>query len=753
MRFSTKFVCEDRAYSTYEHNVPAPLFRKSFVPCGVPERAEIVICGLGFYDLYVNGQKITKGYLAPYISNTDHYTYYDRYDLLPYLQEGENVIGIALGDGFLVGKTCIWNFKDNIMNASPMVALWAEIEASGKTQTFEADSFTCKKGPMLFNDLRSGVFYDARLEEEGWSRPGFAEVDWHAPLPAARPRGRAKLCTAEPIRVYREIKPVSITPGERMDYRPDGQMTHFLATLRPFEGPCEKTGYIYDFGENNAGIFRLKIKGSAGQKVSIQCCEQLYQGKADYSNIDFYPDGFSQRDIYYLKGEGEEIFEPPFTYHGYRYLFVTGITPEQATEDLLTYLVMSSDLMELGSFECSDPMANTLFAMGRRSDRSNFFYFPNDCPHREKNGWTGDASLSAEHMILTMDTEKSWREWLHNIRAAQAENGALPGIVPTDQWGYGFGGAAWDNVLFNLPYCLYRYRGNTDVIRENADAMLRYLSYVSYKRDGRGIVEYGLGDWLPVGKGASDFDAPLGFLDSVMLYDMCQKAAEMYAAVNLPLHRQFALTLGGEMYDAIRAAYIDFATYTVESRCQTAQAVALYYGLFTEEEAPRAFAVLEEIVHADGDSFTCGVMGLRVLFHVLTKFGRADLAYHMITKPDYPSYGNWVVRGETTFLEHFTPYGDFYDPSKNHHFFGDILSWFMQTIGGLQVQSADHVKVCPHFLEQLDYCRTTHKLPAGEIEIDWKRNGKAIDLRVKTTGDVRYEVYCDPAMDVRLITD
>ncbi len=744
MEFSNKFVCEDMEYSTYEKNIPAPLFRKSFTLTGYVKSAGIIICGLGFYDLFINGKKITKGLIAPYISNSDHYTYFDLYDIAEYLNEGENVIGVMLGDGAQCLKTSIWDFKDNVMNSAPQLALRCVIDTTEGETEFEADSFLCKKGPVYFNDLRSGVFYDARLFEKDWTMPGYSGEGWHKPLQGVKPRGIAKICTAEPIKVYREIKPQSIKKGEIYPYVCDGQITEFDASITTFEESVPYSGgYIYDFGENNTGIYRLKINGETGQKISLQCGEQLTDGKLDYRNIDFYPDGFSQRDIYILSGGGEEVFEPMFTYHGYRYIYVYGITEEQATEDLLTYLTISSDLEERGTFECSNDRVNKLYEMCRRSDISNFIYFPIDCPHREKNGWTGDASTSAEHMIMTIGAENSWREWLYNIRAAQTEDGRLPGIVPTDKWGYEkLTGPAWDSALFNLPYFAYKFRGDTEIIKENASSMLRYLEYVSRCRDKRGIIEIGLGDWVPTGKDVWDFDAPLGFTDSVMVLDMCRKGELMFAAVGLDLHKEFAAKLGREILEAIRSEYVDFGTYVVKSECQSAQAMAIYYDVFTTEEKEKAFDVLIDIIERDKGSFTCGFLGLRVLFHVLAKFDHADLALNMIVKEDFPSYGYWLDLGETTLPEHFFLYEDYYDESKNHHFLGDIENWFMSRIGGLQVESCDFVKVKPCYVNGIDYCRTTHKLPKGDIEIIWKRTEKGVDLKVNTTGNVRYKL-CD----------
>ncbi len=736
MDFPKVFVCEDRAYSTYQRNVPAPIFRKSFVLDFEADTAEILICGLGHYDLFLNGQKITKGYLAPYISNSDHYVYFDKYDLMPYIAKGENVIGVMLGDGFQNSKTVLWDFSDNIINSSPQLALNCSITGENNLIEFTAEDFLCTKGPILFNDLRSGVFYDARLEEKGWSSPGFDDKHWHKPIEGIRPRGISKLCEVEPVTVRREISPISITKGELADYIPDREMDD------GYESAPDRTGgYIYDFGENNAGIYRLKIKGTKGQKISIQCAEQLTEGKVNYGNIYFYPDGFSQRDIYYVGGEDEEVFEPMFTYHGYRYIYISGITEEQATKELLTYMVMSSDLEERGTFECSNELVNTIYQMGRRSDISNFFYFPNDCPHREKNGWTADISLSVEHMIMTIGAEASLREWMNNLRMAQKENGQLPGIVPTCSWGYEWGnGPAWDCVLFNVPYIIYKYRGNTEIISENAASMMRYLDYISQMRDDRGVVEIGLGDWEPVGKRADMFDAELGFTNGVMIIDMCRKAQEMFEAVGLTLHKEFAAILEREMLESVRREYIDPDSLVVKKRCQTSQAMAIYYNIFTEEEKQKGFDVLLDIIKEDNGGFTCGCLGMRVIFHVLSDFGEAELAYRMITRSEFPSYRYWVDKGETTFLEHFIEYDEYYGESKNHHFMGDVVNWFMSAIGGLNVQNSNYVKISPNFIKDINWCKTTHSLPCGTIKIEWKRMDDKIELSVHTTGNVKYDI-------------
>lgn len=740
--FSKRFVSECIERSTYFSHVRAPLFRTAIK---LPKNAEgeICICGLGFYDLFVNGEKITKGYLAPYISNPDHLIYYDHYDISPWIREGENVVGIMLGDGFLNSKTCVWEFDENRFNAAPRLAVTVTIRTGEETVELDAMDFRCKKGPVWFNDLRSGVFYDKRLEDAGWNLPGYIEdEEWHMPVSVRRPGGEARLCTVEPVRVTKELKPVRIFRGRLTPYEPREDVRKWLDGRQPEEpAPEREGGWIYDFGENNAGIFRLRIKGRAGQRIDIQCAEILEGDSLDYNNWFFFPDGYVQRDLYIVGGGEEEVFEPMFTYHGYRYLYVSGIDEAQAVPELLTYLVMSSELEERGGFCCSDPVANRLFEMARRSDISNFYYFPTDCPHREKNGWTGDAQASAEHMILTIGAERSWKEWLLNIRKAQTENGNIPGVVPTDTFSYGWGsGPAWDRVLFELPGIIYRYRGDLEVVHENAHAMLAYLEYISRKRNSVGIVAIGLGDWIPVDRSSSAYQVPLGFTDSVMVWQMCRDAKMMFDAAGLRNHARFAEELGRELRTAVREQYLDLDTMLVRSSCQSAQAMGLYYDIFESGEKPAAFARLLKIIRRDGEKLTCGFLGTRVLFHVLAQGGEEELAYRMIVDTEYPAYGYFAANGDTTLPERFLPDRRRQKYSLNHHLMGDIINWFMRYPGGIHVLNDRQVRIQPVFLKELKFAKAWHDLPEGRVEVYWERVKDKIMLKAVCPDTVRCSI-------------
>lgn len=716
MDFPLQFICAGHKYANFEEYVPAPCFRKSFNLKAQPQKAELLICGLGFYELYINGENITKGPLAPYISTPSHLYYYDLYNIEDKLKAGENVIGVVLGNGMQNSfGGYIWDFEKGSWRGSPKLALKLCAELNGESICIEADeSFNTHASPTDFDELRCGEYYDARKEMPGWSAPGFKEEGWSPALIAPRPTGSPALCEAEPIVITHQLKPISIKPV--------------------------KEGYLYDFGANCAGVPCLKIKGSAGQEVSLEHGEHLLaDGSLDLKNIKFVPDGYVQRDKYICKGGEEECFVPRFTYHGFQYIYVTGITEEQAKPQLLSYLVMNSDLKERGSFSCSDETANTLQLFTRRSTLANFYYFPTDCPHREKNGWTGDAALSVEHMLLNINPEQSYKVWLRNICLSQRQQGDLPGIVPTGSWGYHWGnGPAWDCVLTYLPYYTYRYRGDKEILAENSACIFRYLRYVSGRRDEKGLIHIGLGDWCPPARGASDYVSPLEFTDTVMCLDICRKAEQIFVVLGQSLEADYAKKLGDAFKAAIRKHLVDFSTMTVAGSCQTSQAMALALGVFEPGEKLLASKRLVELVEEKDGHFDTGILGARFIFHMLSKAGYSDLAFNMIVREDFPSYGNWIKRGATSLWEDFRPEGE--DPaSLNHHFFGDISAWFIKRVAGIIVNpkffNPNQLIIKPCFVSQLTNAKAHHETPFGKIESAWQRSGEnEICLKVSVPG-------------------
>ena len=711
MFYSKKFVSATREYSTLDKNVPAPYLRRNFIFHEVPQKATITVCGLGFYRIFVNGNELTRTHLAPYIVNSHQVLPYDAYDITNELVYGENTIAFMLGNGM---QNClggfIWDFDSATFRSAPKLAFALEVVQNGETVTYEADeNLLCMPSPMYFDDFRMGVKYDARKEIPDWNLPTCDIFSATPAIKADTPNGEAMLVNCLPIRVTREIKPVSIWK--------------------------EGDSYIYDFGENCAGLTRLSISGKYGQKVVIDHGEWIDDGKFTQRNLlfpgnsrSFDKPKYTQRTEYICHGGSREEFVPSFTYYGFRYAKVSGITEEQATEDLLTYLVMNSDFTSRGDFSSSCETLNTLYQMTRRATLANFFHIPTDCPHREKNGWTADAALSAEHTLLNFNAEDNYLMWLRTITRAMNHEGALPGIVPTGGWGFAWGnGPAWDSVLIYLPYFMAVMRDDLRGAEEVASSMLRYFQYLRTRMDENGLLAIGLGDWCHPNK--KDM-TPLIFTDSVVSYDLARKAEYLYHRLGLDLEESFCKGFADKIYESIRKhLLVDNKSMRFLGNSQTAQAMAIFYGLCeTEEEKKLAFDLLLEYIHEKDDHMYCGVLGGRVIFRVLCDFGYQDLAYKMIVRPDAPSYGYMIERGYTALAE------DIFikNASFNHHFWGDISALMMEYFVGIRfnptLNNINEVLIAPVFVSELNYATASHELPGGNISVEWRREGEGIVL-------------------------
>lgn len=764
MELSKTFISAAGQYGTFEQPVPAPYLRRR-VTVEKPVRDAIIsICGLGFYELFLNGRRITKGRLAPYISNPDDVLYYDVYDVGSLLQAGENIIGVLLGNGMqnpMGGE--VWEFNQAAWRSAPKLAMTLELVfEDGDTERIYGDeSFRTWPSPIFMDDLRAGEFYDARNETEGWNRIGFDDSAWPSAILTEVPKGEALICRVEPIIVSRELKPVSVRRG-RIAAFPETRQNLPVIELPDDEKINE--GWLYDFGVNTAGVCRLKVRGKRGQKIILQFGELLTEdGGLDLRAMMFLPRRYNHRDIYICRGGEEEIHSPVFTYHGFRYCLVMGITEEQADTDLLTYEEMHSDVKVRGGFSCSDRTANALWDAAIVSDLANFYYFPTDCPHREKNGWTGDAAVSAEQMVFCLSVENSWREWLRNIRKTQTERGALPGIIPTSGWGFEWGnGPAWDAALFCLPFYAWIYRGDRTILEENAASMLRYLSYLSERCDENGLLHFGLGDWCHAGRPSDCPKAPLVVTDTLIGMDICEKAGRCFAVLGQVLQKQFAESMYGRLRRAARKHLIERNSLTVQGECQSSQAMGLYYGLFEEEEKPEAFRILMELVQQSGGCLDVGILGARVLFHVLAEYGEEELAFQMIVQRKFPSYGCWIDEGATSLFESFQRPGD-YPESKNHHFFGDIISWLIKYPAGIVVNpdGADCgcVDIAPRFLSVLSCAEGFYDSTEGRVESSWKRlKDGTVCLKISAPEGIRGclrmpEGYCfaDGEIEKRLV--
>ena len=704
--FSNKFIQATKDYCTFDNHINAPLMRKTFYVQD-NSKGEITICGLGFYRLFINGKEITKSHLAPYISNVNHIIYYDKYNLSEYLKEGKNVIGIILGNGML---NCIggytWGFDKANYRSAPKVAFALYIDG----YILEADeTVKVNKSPITFDDLRCGERYNANLEVENWNEVDFDDSQWDNALISSSPKGEKRITNIDPIVVEKEIKPVRILKSGN--------------------------GYIYDFGYNSAGIIRLNINGYKNQNIKILHGEIIKENRLNLTNIVFRGanEEYSQCIMYVCK-EGRQIYTPSFTYMGFQYVYIEGINEDQATEELLTMLVMHSNIKRISDFRCSNEDLNKIFNNTINSTFSNFFHFPTDCPQREKNGWTGDANISADQIMMNFDAVKNIKEWMNNIRKSQKESGQIPGIIPTYDWGYDWGhGPAWDSVIVELPYRVYQYFNDKEIIFENAQAILKYVKYLSNKINENGLVEYGLGDWCEVeAPGPEKYSNPLCVSDTLMSINIFKKAAVLFDVINYKEEREFCERISHQLINSFRDNCID-DNLEVLGKTQTGQAMALYYGVFDKKEEKIAIKHLIKYIKDKDNHFAVGVLGARVLFRVLSKFGYNDLAFKLITNSTFPSY-SWQLKFGATSLwesfynmdENFNMYSDmtFEVLSMNHHFWGDISAYFIEYILGIKInpdiKDENNIVIKPHLNKDISFAEGYHDLPSGRVYVKWK---------------------------------
>lgn len=669
--FSKKFISATKEYSTRLKKIPAPHIRKTFNLTNF-STAEIVICGLGFYEFYVNGKEITKGKFAPYISNPDQVLYYDKYDLKQHLVYGKNVFGFWLGNGFLNnegGKA--WNFDKAPYRSSPKLAL--KFIVDGKV-LFEADeSFKCEFSPIIYDDYRIGEEYDAKKEIEGWAKIDFDDSNWRNCILATTPKGEPKICTANPIKCVKTVKPVRVWRVE-----------------------C---GNIYDFGANYTGVVQMNLKKAYSNNQKIY----LHHGEALVDNVMLYkknllpPFTFDndiwQTDTYIVKNDGKpETYEPHFTYHGFRYVYVENIDFSQV-DDLLTLKVYHSDFEDQSEFSCDNQIINKIQEMTLASDKGNFQYFPTDCPHREKNGWFGDVSLSAEQLYLNFGCRKDLREWAYSITKAQRDDGKLPAIVPSTDWGYDWGSPNQYNVLVNIAYFDYKTYGDKQVILDLAPTIKKVMKHVfDCQRQPNGLFGCGLGEWGEPRWDGCRPSTPAEVLDTCLVIAMLKRIKYLLTVIDDKDGAEWCAQHIENLTKLFRDKWVD-SNMKVTCNKQAGQARAVFANIFSLEEKEKAVKRLVEIIHLDGDRLQACTSASSVLFDVLAENGYHELALNLITRDGFPSYKYWIEKGYTSLPEYFfeTFPNSIFDKSGArlfslfHHMWGFVSAFFYKYIAGLKV--------------------------------------------------------------------
>ncbi|MDF2479528.1 MAG: alpha-rhamnosidase [Sphingobacterium sp.] len=705
------------------HEQAAPYFRRAFKTTKPIKSARAYIAVAGLYELSINGKKIGDHRLDPMYTRFDRRTLYVVEDVTRQIQQGNNAVAVVLGNGWYNHQPlAVWNFDKAPWRNRPTFCLNLRIVyQDGSEETLTTDQqWKTAAGPILYNNIYTGEHYDARLEMPGWDTPQFDDSQWHAIQYRNPPSTNIVSQQMVPIRLVRSYSPKSM---KKMD---------------------EKT-YVFDMGQNMAGVTKIKIGGKAGTVIKIKHGERLQaNGRLDLSNIDVYYRGNKevepfQTDILTLSGRKEDEFMAKFGYKGFRYVEVSSSDPIVLDESAITAYFMHSDVRSIGQLKTSSTLINGLWEATNNAYLSNLMGYPTDCPQREKNGWTGDGHLAIETAYYNFDGITVYEKWMADHRDEQQENGVLPDIIPTGGWGYGTAnGLDWTSTIAIIPWQTYLFYGDASLLVECYDNIKRYVDYV----DGispSGLTTFGRGDWVPV-KSQSNLELTSSvyfYVDATIL----ASAAKMFGKTD---DQQKYEMLGKKIKDAINAKFLDRSKGIYSTGTQTELSVPLYWGVVPEAMKAKVAANLNSRVEETNFHLDVGVLGAKALLNALKDNGYGETAYKVAVQDTYPSWGWWIVNGATTLLENWDLKAT-RDISDNHMMFGEIGGWFFKSIGGIlpdPIQAGfKHILLKPIFPKELKESSISYQSPYGNIVSSWKVKGNKVEYTVEIPANATATFY------------
>lgn len=661
----------------------APYLRKTFEIEQPVKKAELNVCGLGTGEYYLNSMEVTDEVLITPVTRYDSTLIYSTFDITSLLTVGSNVLAVILGNSWY-NSTCKNEWNHNYASWCDVPKIICQIDILYKDGTYKSiysdKSWKTSESPVTFNEVRYGTYFDARLEQVGWNSVGFDDSGWDNAGICRTPGGILTKIKHTPIRVVKTVEPVSVN------------------------------GDVYDFGENLTGWIRIKVSGNRGDQVIIKYSERIEKpDKINAYSINFYTDLENGHcDKYICKGSNEEVFEPRFTYHGFRYAEIKTSSEILSVDGCLVH----ADLPEIGDFICDNELLNWAHQATKKATLCNYFSFPTDCPHREQQGWTGDASLSSDQCLYNYDIKYDYAKWLNDFKDAQLPSGMVPSVVPTGGFGYHWGnGPAWDSALILIPYNIYKYTGDAQPIGQIWNQMKKYMDFLGQMADEY-IVSFGLGDWLAPEESKK---CPVEITDTAYYYRFASVMIE--CAEILGENPEEYVTLAKNIKTAFRNRFMKNGRMIFDT--QTAVACAIYQGLFDGDEYFQASKHLAELVKQNDYHIDCGILGTKYIFDALSDYGYSQVVYSMISNPSYPSYAYWKSLGLTTLPEAWDINLNKV-VSLNHHMFGEIDTWLYKHIAGIKPAKPgfSEVLIQPNFLPGLSYVKA---YTAG-ISVEWDKD-------------------------------
>ncbi len=751
---------------------PARYFRKDFQVQGPVRRALLRVSALGICDPHLNGRRVTESRFTPGWTDYRKRVHYHTFDVSEQLREGANALGAILADGWYsgyLGYGLLVGYGPNKCGRyfygktpSLMMQLSVEYENGAVEHVVTDASWRVGLGAYLEADLLMGETLDARKTPMGWDEPGFAADDWAEAIPAEE--NGALLATYHDAGGVKEVD-LGFKAPERVEAYPMEPVLP-TQTLNPVKILKKDEGrYLVDFGQNFAGVVRLRAEGPAGTAIVLRYGEMLHpDGRLMTENLR----RARATDTWILRGDaGGETYEPRFTFHGFQYAEIEHYPGELKAEDVVG-VVLHNDTELVSHWESNDPVLNRFFQNVVWTQRSNFLEIPTDCPQRdERFGWTGDAQVYARAAAYNADVAAFFTKWLKDLRDAQGPEGAYPDYAPYAMQHGGSGkpyGTAWTDAGVIVPWAAYTAYGDLRMLREHYESVRRFIAFRRGESPNHGGTNLGngWGDWLAMGE-----ETPIPFIDHCYYAGSLRLAAAMADALGETGDAEEYRAVLDKVKDAFVATYVkEDGRLAVDT--QTAYVLAIDMGMLPEDRIEAAAARLEEKIVKNDRRMTTGFLGTRPLLPTLTATGRFELAVELMQSRRFPSWGYEVMQGATTVWERWNSYtiDDGFQEgmnSFNHYAFGAVAEWMIGALAGIEPAAPGYreIFIRPRVpLEtptqeapRLDHIKARHVCMRGLIESEWRRDGDAFTLEVVIPANTEATIVIPAAATAPVLVD
>lgn len=714
-----------------------PLFRKEFTTTKKVVRALVFVSGLGQYEMSINHRKAGAGFLTPGWTHYDKRYLYNTYDVTDLLVNGPNAIGMIVGNGFFNVNRERY-YKLAIAYGMPQLICKMQITYTDGTEQVivSGKDWKTAPSPVSFSSIYGGEDYDARLEQQGWDSPQFNDANWKQALIVAAPQGKAEAEKDYPVQVNKviEVKSIDVlTPATQ----------------------------VYDFGQNASGIVALKVKGKKGQSVRLSPGELLRDNKMVNQNNTGKPYYFS----YTLKGDGEEVWYPRFTYYGFRYvqadLAADTINGEKELPVItgLQMLHTGNSAPASGSFTCSNELFNRIDTLIQWAIKSNVQSVVTDCPHREKLSWLEQDYLVGGSIQHNIQVYQLYKKLVQDMMDAQTTAGMVPDITPEyvffDDHGFGFRDSPeWGSASVILPWLIYKWYGDNDVMRMAYPMMQKYVAYLKSRATDH-ILSYGLGDWYDLGPkfpGVAQLTPKEVTATAIYYYDITL-LGKMAALLDRKADAAGYMQLAKEVKQAFNNKFFDAKTKVYSTGSQTAMAMPLCVGLVEAQYRKAVFNNLTDSIRAGDKKLTAGDIGFHFLVQALDEGGASQLLYEMNNREDVPGYGYQIKKGATALTESWSALKEV---SNNHLMLGHIMEWFYTGLAGIN-QSAQsngykQIVIKPETVGDINAVKATYQSFYGPITSEWKKEGHTFTLQVNIPANTTATIYL-PATASGTITE